>query len=252
MCNVMMKKKEAKQTLIALIVACSFLCCPTWSFSHGGRTDSSGGHYNRGTGEYHYHNGGRPSKSSVALSVLLQGKETSQYNRKDWPHWVDTDNDCQNTRAEILIRDSVRPVKFKRNKGCNVTWGEWLCPYTGKTFTKASDVDIDHIAPLSHAHRNGGADWSREKKRDFANDPINLIVTEDSINQAKGDKAPNEWKPPNRGYWKEYASQWRAVKAKYGLVIGGAEEQALRAMGRSVGANNGYEDIALIPVDQKY
>ncbi len=28
----------------------------TLSFAHSGRTDSSGGHYNRRTGHYHYHN----------------------------------------------------------------------------------------------------------------------------------------------------------------------------------------------------
>lgn len=28
------------------------------SFAHPGRTDSNGGHYDRSTGEYHYHNGG--------------------------------------------------------------------------------------------------------------------------------------------------------------------------------------------------
>lgn len=27
------------------------------TLSHGGRTDSSGGHYNRSTGKYHYHHG---------------------------------------------------------------------------------------------------------------------------------------------------------------------------------------------------
>ena len=102
----------------------------------------------------------------TALSILMIAAGdavagSSKYNRKDWPHWIDADRDCQNTRAEILIHDSVGPVKFKRNKGCNVSWGKWIGPYTGKTFTKASDIDIDHIVPLSHAHKTGGANWSR-------------------------------------------------------------------------------------------
>lgn len=38
--------------ILLLILASVFLS------AHSGRTDSDGGHYNRTTGEYHYHNGG--------------------------------------------------------------------------------------------------------------------------------------------------------------------------------------------------
>ncbi len=38
---------------LALCIACA----PVVSFAHSGRTDASGGHYNRSTGEYHYHHG---------------------------------------------------------------------------------------------------------------------------------------------------------------------------------------------------
>ena len=152
------------------------------------------------------------------------------YNRKDWPHWIDVNVDCQDTRAEILIRDNVGTIKFKRNKPCNVSWGTWRCPYTGKIFTKASDIDIDHIVPLAHAFKTGGASWSRQKKRAFANDPINLLSVEDNINQEKGDKAPDEWRPPRQEYWPEYARKWRAVKKKYRLTISSSEEAALRKM----------------------
>ena len=44
-------KNNAKITLILLSIFCY------WNmYSHGGRTNSDGGHYNRTTGEYHYHN----------------------------------------------------------------------------------------------------------------------------------------------------------------------------------------------------
>jgi 5-methylcytosine-specific restriction endonuclease McrA len=153
-----------------------------------------------------------------------------EYNRADWPHWIDADGDCQDTRAEILIRDNVGTIKFKRNKPCNVSWGRWVCPYTGKVLNKASDVDIDHIVPLSHAHATGGAKWTREQKKAFANDPDNLLAVDDATNQAKGDKGPAEWMPPRREYWPEYARKWRAVKVKYGLTIGASEERALRIL----------------------
>ncbi len=156
--------------------------------------------------------------------------QSNPFNRQDWPHWIDDDHDCQDTRAEILLRDSLGPIKFKRNKPCNVSWGRWLCPYTGKEILKASELDIDHIVPLAHAHRNGGANWPREKKRQLANDPLNLVAVEASANRAKGDQGPEQWRPPQRSFWPEYAKRWRAVKSKYGLTISPAEEAALREM----------------------
>jgi hypothetical protein len=49
------------------------------------------------------------------------------FNRVDWKHWIDEDGDCQNTRDEVLIRDSRVPVTFvPRNDGkmCRVAAGE--------------------------------------------------------------------------------------------------------------------------------
>lgn len=47
-------KKYIKLTIF-LFIFISMLSCVV--FSHPGRTDSNGGHYNRATGEYHYHDG---------------------------------------------------------------------------------------------------------------------------------------------------------------------------------------------------
>ena len=58
-----------KVVLIALIT--------TVASAHSGRTDSSGGHYNRSTGEYHYHNGGydyQPPQQSQYIISMFQYK----------------------------------------------------------------------------------------------------------------------------------------------------------------------------------
>lgn len=51
---------------IIVLITILFILIPTVVNSHSGRTDSNGGHYDRSTGEYHYHNGGSISYSSEA------------------------------------------------------------------------------------------------------------------------------------------------------------------------------------------
>lgn len=44
---------DMKRIVLLFILFITFVSS---SFAHSGRTDSNGGHYNRSTGEYHYHN----------------------------------------------------------------------------------------------------------------------------------------------------------------------------------------------------
>lgn len=56
--------EKTRNILICLVLICSVLL-----YGHPGRTDSKGGHYNRKTGEYHYHNSGTSSYSSPAKTT---------------------------------------------------------------------------------------------------------------------------------------------------------------------------------------
>src|SRR6185369_16175029 len=60
---------------IILLVWLALGLLPSLSLSHPGRTDANGGHYNRKTGEYHYHNGGRASTHKTAY---LDSKQAPQ------------------------------------------------------------------------------------------------------------------------------------------------------------------------------
>ena len=117
----------------------------------------------------------------------------------------------------MLIATSRIPVKFKDVRHCTVISGEWLGMNTGKTFTRSSDVDIDHIVPLAHAHKHGADKWTRDQWRTFANDYENLLVVDDSANQSKSDQALHEWLPPRKDYWCEYGKRWQHIKEKYRL-----------------------------------
>jgi hypothetical protein len=179
--------------------------------------------------------GGRLPKRSrnkhqnfVFLTKERLPKEALNYNRRDWPHWVDWDGDCQNERHEVLIEQSKIPVKFKRNRGCSVSWGLWRDPYSGREFTKASDLDIDHIVPLMWAHQHGGYRWSREEKRQFANDHENLIAVQKELNREKGAQGPDMWLPPNEKFRCTYVKRFLSILNKYKLQLWPSEQLRYR------------------------
>ncbi len=167
-----------------------------------------------------------------ALTVAAHTQE-STYDRDDWDHWIDADGDCQNARHEVLIEESRSTVTFTNSNQCTVATGQWIGPWGGGTFTEASDVDVDHHVPLKNAHMSGGAAWSAERKRTYANDlalaPA-LQAMEDGLNQSKGAKGPEGWKPPLAGTWCQYARDWIDVKTKWALTVTQGEKAALGTM----------------------
>jgi len=185
--------------------------------AHGGGLDGNGGHNNRKTGEYHCHREPCLSTHLQVQSATKEAKATGRsyptfYDRDDWGGWIDADGDCQDTRAEILIRDSQARVSFD---GCRVVDGFWNLPYSGRSTTSASKIDIDHIIPLKWAHGHGGGRWSSERKKAFANDPDNLLSTSSSANRSKGAKGPDQWMPAINKC--SYAQRWLGLIAKYRL-----------------------------------
>ncbi len=112
------------------------------------------------------------------------------YDRLDWNHWIDSDHDCQNTRHELLLRESLEPVTFSTTSQCRVITGKWYGQYLGVFFTESSDIDLDHIIPLKWAHDHGGWRWSVEEKQRFANDYQNLIQADKDRTRSKAAKGP--------------------------------------------------------------
>lgn len=227
-----------------VLVVAIFLC--QLSYAHSGGTDSYGCHNNNSTGKYECHSGANAGKVFASKEEMLatlpgSGSTTTTpdpttipaYNRTDYlPSWADADGDCQDTRAEVLISGSLIPVTLDSSK-CIVVAGRWYDPYTNQTFTNPSDLDIDHLVPLSEAHKSGGYLWTSTQKRAYANDLINplvLIAVDDATNQAKGDKDPANWLPPNKAYWCEYVKSWVSVKNTYGLSVDQAEQVAIDAV----------------------
>ena len=159
--------------------------------------------------------------------------EIPRYNREEWNSWIDEDEDCQNTRHEVLQLESFVSVLFSSDNTCYVQSGKWFDPYNGEYIYFASDLDIDHFVPLYNAHISGGWEWSEEKKTDFANnitDPDILIAVKNSSNREKSASSPDEWKPANEFYWCEYAYDWIRIKHEWNLSVTNSEWNALLSM----------------------
>jgi Protein of unknown function (DUF1524) len=151
-------------------------------------------------------------------------RNVSRYNRDEWMRqgrWADADDDCQDSRHEVLIAESITSVTLNP-QGCRVIAGTWQDPYGGETFTNPSDIDIDHLVPPANAHISGGWGWDSDRKQAYANDltnPEHLIAVRHILNQQKGDKGPDQWKPPRQAFWCDYATAWLAIKKRWQLML---------------------------------
>jgi len=142
--------------------------------------------------------GGRlPKGTSQNRTTISEPSITSAYERSEFGHgWDDSDGDCQDSRAEALIATSTTQVRFAEAKRCRVVTGRWVSPFTGLVIQNASDIDIDHVVALSWAWHRGAATWTRGRRIEFANDSVNIVAVEASLNRSKSDQGPDEWLPP--------------------------------------------------------
>ena len=146
------------------------------------------------------------------------------YARTKFRLWVDADGDCHDTRDEVLAAES----RTKVNAGCDVVRGRWYSYYDRRTWTKASDVDIDHVVPLKEAWDSGARRWSPQTRERYANDlgdRRTLVAVTDNVNQSKSDRDPAEWLPAYDRC--KYVRQWTAVKIRWRLTVDPAEKATL-------------------------
>ncbi|GAB7033794.1 HNH endonuclease family protein [Streptomyces platensis subsp. malvinus] len=172
-----------------------------------------------------------PPSAATARTYLAQIKQQPEgpqdgYSRSKFPHWIDQGKGC-NTREVVLKRDGKN---VHQDGSCAAVSGTWVSPYDGATWTKASDLDIDHVVPLSEAWKSGASKWTTARRQALANDLTHsqLIAVTDNVNQEKGDKDPAKWLPPKASYRCQYARMWVWVKHEYGMTADSAEKAALK------------------------
>ena len=141
------------------------------------------------------------------------------------PAWTDTDRNGCDTRNDILNRDLANKTFKGGTGGCVVLTGTLHDPCSGTTInlvrgtSTSTGVQFDHVVALGDAWVTGAAQWPYAKKIAFANDPLNLLAVNGSLNEQKGDGDAATWLPPNKPFRCAYVARQVSVKAKYGLYV---------------------------------
>jgi len=142
-------------------------------------------------------------------------------------------NGC-NTRDDILRRDLTQLVVGPGT--CYAQSGVLIDRYTGESiaFVRGPDsseaIQIDHVISLSDAWYKGARDWDEQRRRDFANDPRNLLAVGAKANFDKAFRDANAWLPPNPAFRCEFVARQIAVKAAYRLWVSANEKRAMAAV----------------------
>lgn len=139
-------------------------------------------------------------------------------------------NGC-NTRDDILRRDLADLVV--RPGTCYAQSGVLHDPYTDQTIaftrgpTTSDVVQIDHLVSLSDAWYKGAREWDDQRRRDFANDPRNLLAVGAQANFNKAFRDATAWLPTNEAFRCEFVARQIDVKAAYGLWLSANEKRAM-------------------------
>ena len=164
----------------------------------------------------------------VLDTLLIKGRAPKAgYERSQFGDGWALVNGCS-TRNIILYRDFQNPVL---DGACTVIGGTLQDPYSGDmiifTKEKSSAVQIDHVVALSDAWQKGAQQLTYEKRKQLANDPLELLAVSGAQNQSKSDGDAATWLPKNKAFRCEYIGRQIAVKQKYELWVTQAEKQAM-------------------------
>jgi hypothetical protein len=191
--------------------------------------------------------GGDAATALAALPVKGRAPKTGYERAMFGQAWSDDvsvqggRNGCD-TRNDVLRRDLRNLALRPGSSGCTVLSGTLQDPYSGAVivFRRGQEtsrlVQIDHIVALANAWQTGAQRLSSERRRDLANDPLNLWAVSGAANQQKGAGDAATWLPANKSIRCTYVARQVAVKASYGLWVTGPERDAMRqVLGRCPG-----------------
>ena len=174
-----------------------------------------------------------PIKAIETLAVKGRAPKTGYSRSAFGPAWADVDRNGCDTRNDILKRDLTQVTFRAKTRECVVESGVLADPFSGENINfqrgekTSSLVQIDHVVALSNAWQTGIFKADLATRKNFANDPLNLLAVKGSLNSQKGDGDAATWLPPNKQFRCDYVSRQVEVKVKYGLWLTRAERDAI-------------------------
>ena len=166
--------------------------------------------------------GGASELASVfATIVVAPERDAASYDRDLFGYPDVRDGAGCNTRARVLIRDSLTPAQVDPF-GCGVVAGDWYSLYDDVFLSDPGDIQIDHVVALSEAWRSGASTWPSSRLVAFGNDVDgvgSLRAVSSTSNISKSDSDPANWLPPSSKALCEYITDWVTVKATWGLTM---------------------------------
>lgn len=165
------------------------------------------------------------------------GRTAEAYQRlKHFGTWLRDSQRCMNTRAYVLIRDSQEEVSYSAGgAGCSVATGVWHDPYTNNIYTKASDIQIDHVVALKNAYVSGASKWSNQHRCLYANflgNDFHLMSVDGPENMKKSAKGPEKYMPPNSAFQCEYLQAWVRIKLIWELGLNPNEAETVQRLAK--------------------
>ena len=111
--------------------------------------------------------------------------------------------------------------------GLILRYGGIYDPYELRWYDSRDSVDIEHIVAIREAHASGLCSESidREIREQFANDTLNLVLVNSSINRSKGGRDAGQWWPPHNRCW--FARKIIEVRNAYQLSVDPKEKDSL-------------------------
>ena len=176
---------------------------------------------------------------------------------------ADHDNDCQDSRQELLIERSLAPVTFTNpQEQCEVATGLWEDDFTKDRWDDPNFFVVVPAVPPENVYQYANS-WSHEViseytdvrhpqkqpksyfRKDFPGvynhkPGLHLRLVSTSTAADRAGRGPDEWKPENRQHWCEYAFGWIDTKYMWKIDTPQAEADALKEMLDTCQATRGF------------